>query len=239
MEDNWQVIFTSWATSLLRTANCLPSGLQATIPTFTWRKSSFFLLTKCVFTSHCATISPESTLHMHAWEPKYSTNVNISFFAWMQTFEMTSRPLLVRKFPSGENAIPFKVEPSEKLSLPRHTLYSCTPVSAWIWSENLHRKENRTVFWPARVWQWSWCPSLPEDLVPLDSKQVQSHIQQSLSAPLLLCSVESCVYGRYCTETKSQCMLITKGVYQYLALWWGDTFSIPYPHSKDECFGHG
>ena len=161
------------------------------------------------------------------------------FFAWMQTFEMTSRPLLVRKFPSGENTIPFKVEPSEKLSLPRHTLYSCTPVSAWIWSENLHRKENRTVFWPARVWQWSWCPSLPEDLVPLDSKQVQSHIQQSLSAPLLLCSVESCVYGRYCTETKSQCMLITKGVYQYLALWWGDTFSIPYPHSKDECFGHG
>ena len=31
------------------TANCLPSGLQATIPTFTWRKSSFFSSYKMCF----------------------------------------------------------------------------------------------------------------------------------------------------------------------------------------------
>ena len=43
---------------------------------------------------------------------------------------MTSRPLLVRKFPSGEKSMQFKEESNVKLSLPRHTLYSCTPVSA-------------------------------------------------------------------------------------------------------------
>ena len=43
----------------------------------------------------------------------------------------TSLPLLVRKFPSGENAMQFKEESMEKLSLPRDTLYSRTPVSAW------------------------------------------------------------------------------------------------------------
>ena len=43
----------------------------------------------------------------------------------------TSLPLLVRKFPSGENVMQFKEESKEKLSLPRDTLYSRTPVSAW------------------------------------------------------------------------------------------------------------
>ena len=48
-----------------------------------------------------------------------------------QRKQLTFLPLLVRKFPSGENVIQFKEESKEKLSLPRDTLYSRTPVSAW------------------------------------------------------------------------------------------------------------
>ena len=156
------MILSTSCSSLLSTANCLPSGLQATIPTFTCfvrKKSSVFAQNVfCQFSPHTVPQSLQNQPSKCMPENQNILPPLIFLFLFtikllMQTSEMTSRPLLVRKFPSGENTMPFGVELNPKLSLPRHTLYSWTPVSALKLSTSKSSSTSVVIFRPARAWQ--------------------------------------------------------------------------------------